>query len=245
MKARHKKKGIKKYRYKGEFVDIPSDRFIPITDLQLYVELTRYPSVFDCISYFDYKLLLPLKKYITIKDDLIFTKKRYAPKLQKLKFTKLQAERDDGVVVYKIIDFNEQNLAKYEGMQNIEVLVYRRLGGMGDCILAMSLIEHIKNKHPNYKITLALPNQFLCLAENNPLIDNLIEYRENIFKQDKWDAIVDLSRACIDYEINTMPDVKLNRPQIFAESIGYSTKNIYLPKLFLTRKEIENGTSNN
>lgn len=240
MKARFKQNGIKKYKFKGNFVEIPSDGFIPIYDLQLYLELTRFPTVFDTVCYFEWRKLLPFKKVIEIKDDKIFTNKRTAPRIQNLPFTKKQAERDDGTVIFRITNFNEQNLARYGKIQDINVLVFRKLGGMGDCIMALPIVEMIAKRNPQYKITLAFPEYFLPLGKNNPHIDNLVPYTDKLLKDD-YDAIIDLSTKCIEYETKNMPDVNLNRPQIFAKSINYpcEVKDTPMPRLYLSNKEIE------
>jgi hypothetical protein len=233
MKARYRHNTIKEIRWANKKYKIGPD-WVCINDIGLFEKLSRYPQDFDTVSFFDLRQLRAIKNLITIKDNLIFTSNKSAiKKISKIPFIIEQAKKETGEIVFRIFDYSESKLSSYQDYDHtVNVLVFRKLGGLGDIIMTFPVIEHAKKKNPNYKITYSCPKEFLCLAENNPYIDNLIPYSIEVTKK-KFDIVIDLTTDCIKYEMKHQPDVKMNRSEIFMESAGFDPKETPRPKLYL------------
>jgi hypothetical protein len=238
MKARHRQSTTKEVKWANKIYKIGPE-WMSVDNIGLFEKLSRYPQDFDTICYFDYKKLKPVKNKITIKKNIILTSDKFSiKKLEKMPFIFRQAKKETGEHVFRIMDYNESNLSSYADYEStVNVLVYRRLGGLGDIIMTFPIIEYTKKKNPNHKITYSCPEEFLCLAENNPFIDNLIPFGVGVTKKE-YDIVVDLTADCIKYEMKHQPNVELNRSEIFMKSVGFDPKETPRPKLYLSDDEL-------
>lgn len=238
MKARYRKSGTKRVRFSKQTYQITPE-WEQIDNINLYHWLTKHPDVFDCVCHFDYKLFLGIADYLRFENGLIFCSDRFVTrKLEKIPFVIKQAERGDGTRIYRIVNYSEQKLSDYQNFDTtVNTLIFRKLGGLGDVIMTFPVIEYAKKKNPNYKITYSCPTEFLCLAENNPYIDTLVPYSDNVTKKN-WDVVIDLTRDCIKYEMKHQPNVSMNRSEVFMDSVGFNPKETPRPKLYLSEKEL-------
>lgn len=114
---------------------------------------------------------------------------------------------------YKTI-LNKNGVAK--------VCVIRRLGGIGDVLMATPSLRQLKKDFPRLHLTFAIDmhstsnNVYFELVKNSPFIDSIVDAR--FVQPNLFDAVVDISSVCIKYEHSGLP--VLNRIDIFARAIG-------------------------
>ncbi|GAJ18374.1 unnamed protein product, partial [marine sediment metagenome] len=107
-----------------------------------------------------------------------------------------------------------------------DVLLYNKLGGIGDILCARLIFEDMK-KMPNIgNVTFAVPRKYLSLIEDHPFIDRKMAV------EDINDEVIagyvfskDLTQTPGQAEYRTMPNAVRNRSDILAESIGLSLKS--------------------
>jgi ADP-heptose:LPS heptosyltransferase/glycosyltransferase involved in cell wall biosynthesis len=215
-----------------------TEKWTDLSDLFLFVRLKRYPETFDTVCHFDHKAFLSIDRLVKIEKGLVLTSDKIAiRKLERMAFVVRQAIREDGTHIFRIVNWSDKKLSEYEKSDHtVNALVYRKLGGLGDVIMTFPAIEYAKKKNPNYKITYSCPPEFLPLAENNPFVDNFEPWNDTITKRD-WDIVIDLTKDCIKYEMESQPDVVLNRSEVFMQSAGFDPKKTPRPKLYLSGDE--------
>lgn len=240
MLCRYRREGEKQYSFGHKVYKFTSDEWTPVNDVRLFKALQFYPDVFDTLCFFDTKPFLLIADKITFKRDLIFTSsKTIADKLDGMPYIRQQAYKPGvGEWVFKILNYSTDDLKAYQNTGKIvNILAHRDLGGIGDIIMTTSVIEKGVEKYPNYKVTYACPEEFLPLLENNPFITDLKSINSNVTKKD-WDVVIDLTSDCIKHEMKNQPNVKLNRPEIFAKKCGLFTNDVPRPKIYLSENEI-------
>ncbi len=240
MLARSRLGRDKSYKFKGKTFVIAHDEWTAISNVELFLKLRQYPSVFDTISFFDVKTLLPLSDKITIAKDVISSAdKATIRKLKEKPWLKMQA-RDvtRGIVHFRVLSYNQNILSVYDGVKNIVAVAYRTKGGLGDIIMTTPFLELVGRRFPTYKLIASFPDPYYKMIEENPFVDGVIEYKGN--KAYQGDVSIDLSSDCIKHEAETQPDVIKNRPEIFIEKVGLFSDEAPRPKLYLSAGEIEN-----
>lgn len=100
--------------------------------------------------------------------------------------------------------------------------VVRRVGGIGDVIMALPTLKQLKTEFPKIHLTFAIDmhttgnNVYYELCKNLPYVDALMDAR--FVQRNAFDALVDISSVCIRYENAGLPT--MNRIDIFARAIG-------------------------
>lgn len=240
MLCRYRKKGTKQYSFGHKVHKFSSDEWTSVNDIRLFKALQSYPYVFDTLCFFDLNPFLSIADKITFKKDLIFTSnKTIADKLNGMPYIRQQAYKPAiGEWIFKILNYSTDDLTTYQNTEKIvNILAHRDLGGIGDIIMTTSVIEEAVKKYPHYKMTYACSEEFLPLLENNPFIADLKSINSDVTKKD-WDVVVDLTSDCIKHEMKNQPNVKLNRPEIFAQKCGFSIDDVPRPKIYLSEDEI-------
>jgi len=234
-------KKVKEHQFKGKIHIFTTEEWTSIEDLSLFFELEKYPSVYDIVRFFDVEVLKPYQKSIKVVKDLIFTSdKTIVRNLEKISFLKLQSyNHTKKQYVFKILNYGNSNLSNYkEILKRLNILVYRRKGGLGDIIMTTPVLEKIKEKYPGSKITYSCPSDYVLLMKNNPFVDYVKSWDKSVMA-DEYDVVIDLTRDCIQYEIENQPNVKFNRTEVFLSSCGLSDGEIPIPKIFLSEQEIQ------
>jgi ADP-heptose:LPS heptosyltransferase len=120
------------------------------------------------------------------------------------------------------------------------VLVTRHFGGFGDIIQSIPAIEGLAEKYPSKKIYYALPKKYWPAAEQNPVIDKLLDADKEI-RNNNYSVVIDISSPCAHYEsrkVRQHHPVEKSRVEVFAESLGTrSMLKTLTGKYYLTKKE--------
>lgn len=122
------------------------------------------------------------------------------------------------------------------------VLVKRHHGGFGDIMMTLPGIEKLKEKYPTKKLWYALPEKFMCVAENSPYIDKVLDIHKPL-QNNRYSIVMDISSPCAQYESSRVSQgkrVELNRVEVFAEALGTRglLENIR-PKYYPTEEEMD------
>jgi GT2 family glycosyltransferase len=240
MRARYKGNGIKKYVFEGKLYEIPSDNWVEIDRIEVFKKLRSHPSVFDVVSLFDIKPFEAVASFLRFNSNLLYCSDNLAMRhINKIPFIRHQAHfPETGEHVYRIIQYEDSNLARFAGVtRTINSLIYRSLGGIGDLVLTSPIVESAHKTYPKFKITYSCPEKFIELFETNPFIHRLIPYNDDIVME-RWDVVSDLTRDCIKYEVSEQPNVKLNRSEVFSLKCGVELDNLPRPKVFLDKDGI-------
>lgn len=118
------------------------------------------------------------------------------------------------------------------------ICVYRNLGGLGDILMATPIAKGAKKKYPKCHVTYAVDTKYangglLALLENNPYIDEIIDY--TLFKREDYDVYGDITRVGLPEEKPyTIPP---NRIDLFAQSMGIPLFGDFLPTYIVTEEE--------
>ncbi len=102
----------------------------------------------------------------------------------------------------------------------INISVIRSGGGIGDVLMTFPTVKALKKKY-NCKLTYVTDFDYLGgalkkLAEHNPHIDEIIDYRN--FNDAHYDIVINLTCPCIEHEIPKAPPI--HRIDLFARSCG-------------------------
>lgn len=125
----------------------------------------------------------------------------------------LAFRKADGINVYEY-------LSKHDGKGDI--LILRKLGGIGDILMCTPALKQIKTDFPLATLHFGIDmesthgNIYFELVKNLPFIDKVINHRHA--DQNKYNVVVDLSSVCIKYEHSGLP--VLNRIEIFSRACG-------------------------
>lgn len=240
MKVRYRGTGTKRYQYCGTIIEIPSDEWLEIHDLNLFLDLKRHRSVFDSVVFCDLKPFEIVSKHLYFEGCLIFT--TYGPavaRLKKIPFVRLQAVKPEiSQYIFKITKYSDNNLSSFSNVgRAVNALVMRTLGGIGDIVMTSPVVEVAKKRYPHYNITYSCPAEFIDVISNNPFAKSVpIQALDN---SEDWDTVLDLARDCIKYEIDKQPNVERNRCDVFIEAAGLGIETNVRPKFYLSDEEIE------
>lgn len=122
------------------------------------------------------------------------------------------------------------------------ICIFRKLGGLGDMIMATPIARGAKKKYPNSHVTFAVPSDYangdlVAALENIPYIDEIIDYK--LVDRDNYDAFADITMAALGEEkpYATPP----NRIDLFAKAAGIPLFGHFLPLYVVTEEEKEWG----
>jgi len=105
----------------------------------------------------------------------------------------------------------------------IKVLVIRFLGGLGDVLMNTPVFRALKEISPNIEVTYTCLPQFIPVIKNNPYLDSYMPFDREKIESEDYDAIVDVTRCCAQYEVDHKPYVDLHRSEIYLKEIGLDT----------------------
>ena len=132
-----------------------------------------------------------------------------------------------------------EELEKRKGKASICII--RRIGGIGDVVMALPTLYHIKSKYPDCRLTFAIEmgnvKSYIDLVAHIPYIDMVID--ASMVDYRNYHAVNDISSVCIKHEhSNARP---LNRIDIFALACGIDRLVQPKPILHLTPEELSRG----
>lgn len=110
----------------------------------------------------------------------------------------------------------------------IELAVIRSGGGIGDVLMTMPTVKALKKKY-TCNLTYVTDFQYLSgalqkVAEHNPLIDRVIDYRH--YKETDYDIVINLTCPCIAHEVPRAPPI--HRIDLFARSCGLALSDRHI-----------------
>lgn len=121
------------------------------------------------------------------------------------------------------------------------ILVTRAMGGIGDLLMMTPGLHALKEMHPDHEIFFATPQQYHQLFIGNSDV-RMLDIETSILDSgafQKWFNLTDCPAARI--ESRTLPDVRMNRIDIFAYSLGIRGNRLRKmkkrPRYFLTDEE--------
>ena len=242
MKARFKGRQEKIIQRDGHRLVFSPGEWSFIPTLGIFYYLKQFPSDFDVVCEFDIE---PFKKaglQFSFKGRTVSTNHkptiRYFDKLSILKRSAYLPEK--GIQHYRIKTHSDTYLGGYASIQSqVRVLCYRTKGGIGDILMTTPVVEAIAKKYPHYVIDFACPEKYMPLLENNPFVNKVLDVEK--IEEDAYEVLYDMTRACIQYEGRTQPNVDLNRTEIFGKIGGLDPHDIPRVKLFLTTSEVRAG----
>lgn len=126
-------------------------------------------------------------------------------------------------------------------MSKKTILVTRAMGGIGDLLMMTPGFHALKAMNPDHEIFLAAPREYhhLFLGNNDVTLIDIEKGALDVSAFGKWFNFTDCPAARV--ESRTLPDVKLNRVDIFARSLGIRGKRLRnmdrRPRYFLTDEE--------
>lgn len=121
---------------------------------------------------------------------------------------------------------------------NVRVCVLRRLGGLGDIIMATPIARGVKRKFPKSHVTYAVPTDYaqgglVQLLANNPFIDEIIDYKLAV--RDDYDSFTDITRVGLSDEKSHTQFP--NRIDLFAKACSIPLYGNFLPVYIPTPEE--------
>ncbi len=131
---------------------------------------------------------------------------------------------------------------------NARFCIYRRLGGLGDMVMATPICRGLKRKYPGCHVTYAVPTDYgggdlAALLENIPYIDEVIDFR--LVNRDDYDAYTDITRTGLREEMQAnsgnQRKVPLGRIDLFAQAAGVPLYGETTPIYIMTEEERQYG----
>lgn len=116
------------------------------------------------------------------------------------------------------------------GTQDPIIMVRRNSTGWGDLMMATTGIEALKVKYPTKKIHVAVPEELMCVLENNPYVDEVVPFSAPV-NYKRYFLVADITTPCSRYEVTRLragKPVEKNRVEIYAEALGVRE---YIPNL--------------
>lgn len=118
------------------------------------------------------------------------------------------------------------------------ICVIRSIGGIGDVIMALPTLYHLKMTYPKCRLTFAIEmyniRTYMDMVGNLPYIDEVID--ASLVDHRKYHGVNDISSVCIKYEhSNQRPK---NRIDIFAQACGITKLVNAKPVLQLEASEV-------
>ncbi|MFH1759994.1 MAG: glycosyltransferase family 9 protein [bacterium] len=107
------------------------------------------------------------------------------------------------------------------GLQKMQILVWRNIGGLGDILMQSPIARGLKEKFPEAIVTYAVPKQFTAIPEHNPYVDKVKEITTPFFNNG-YDHCIKLSEPCpcAVYESVRSPNIDRHRIDLFLEGAG-------------------------
>lgn len=102
------------------------------------------------------------------------------------------------------------------------LLVTRHCGGFGDIIQTIPAIEALRTRFPTKKIFYAIPKKYWPAAENNPVIERLLDADQRI-QNVHYSVVADITSPCAVYESNQIKQrkkVEKTRTEVYADALG-------------------------
>ena len=132
-----------------------------------------------------------------------------------------------------VISFIKNSIEKQLSLKeynnrNKKILFKRRTGGFGDILMMRMIFEDIKKEYPDFSIHWAIPSKYIQIG-SHPFVDEIVEY-EKVNRKNYINSI-NLSEACITYEMVHKKNCDLHRSDIWANKCGVTLKN---HNMFLT-----------
>lgn len=107
-----------------------------------------------------------------------------------------------------------------------DIMLINKLGGIGDILCARLLFEDLKQVPKIGQTVFAVPRKYLPLIEDHPYIDRKLAVEDlNPNSYNEYILVKDITQVPGEIERQTMPDVKQNRSDILANSIGLKLKS--------------------
>lgn len=103
-----------------------------------------------------------------------------------------------------------------------KLLFKRRSGGFGDILMMRMIFEDIKKTYPEFSIHWAIPIQYHDIG-SHPYVDEIIDYAK--LNRKNYINSMNLSEACITYEMINKKECYLHRSDIWAQYCGVELKN--------------------
>lgn len=113
------------------------------------------------------------------------------------------------------------NLEEYSKKNN-QVLFCRKTGGFGDILMMRMIFEDIKKTYPEFLIHWAIPKCYHNIG-NHPYVDEIIDFNET--KKNDYINSINLSEACIIYEMQNERKCTKHRSDIWANHCGIELQN--------------------
>lgn len=113
------------------------------------------------------------------------------------------------------------NLKEYYQIHKA-ILFKRKAGGFGDILMMRMIFEDIKENYPEFEIHWAIPKKYHDIG-SHPFVDKILDF-EDVTRNDYINSI-NLSEACIVYEMKHERECFLHRSDIWAKHCGIELKN--------------------
>lgn len=147
----------------------------------------------------------------------------------------------------RVLNYDSNNVVKalLETQGKGKVCIIRRVGGIGDVLMATPSLRELKIRFPNCHLTFAIDmhstsdNNYLQLLRGASFINKIEDAR--YVDSSKYDAVVDISSVCFRQENKELNP--LNRIDIFAKTIGLNGSFNKLPFYASTKEEREYAQS--
>ena len=160
-----------------------------------------------------------VRKSLLSKGDARLEERSLAPIIRK----------ESGTSFYKLLEADPKG----------KVCVIRKLGGIGDVLMATPMLRQIKKDFPKCELTFAIDmhstksNIYYELIKNAPFLDFIKDHR--YVDTHQYMAVVDISSVCIRHEHSGLPI--LNRIDIFSRAAGIPCLENKLPFYSVEEKE--------
>lgn len=133
--------------------------------------------------------------------------------------------------IEKSINLDDYN-SKYK-----KLLFKRKSGGFGDILMMRMLFEDIKKSYPDFTIHWAIPAKYHEIG-SHPYVDEIIDFAK--LNRKNYINSINLSEACITYEMIHKKECYLHRSDIWAKHCGIqlTNHNMFLKPNELSLKKI-------
>ena len=121
------------------------------------------------------------------------------------------------------------------------ILITRAMGGIGDILMMTPGLKALNEKYPQHEIHFAIPKSFHNILKGLDFIKLKDIYKDDFFKEDYYKVYNFTDCPAARTESATLPDVKLNRIDIFSRALdipNYLQKKVgYIPLYTLFEEE--------
>ena len=207
-------KDVKTLNIDNQKFTFPKNKWVDVKYAYVERKAYEFPDVFE-VADFDISMIEGIDN-IRCHGKMIHTSDVNAiEKLNSRRWFKLKYQDNIRSIFYVCMTDDRYNLLSLlENSKPGTVGVYRVKGGWGDIVMAYSVARSVAAKYPKLKIIFSSPTNFRDLVD----ADKNIEWQEfRKFINAGYDAYIDLTSPCIRHERTFQPNVKFNRPEIFAQ----------------------------